>query len=54
MHTIFYLETLQGRDHLEYLSVDWKIILECMIGKYDRKVWTGYVWLRIETNDGLL
>jgi hypothetical protein len=33
MHTIFWLENLTGRDHLEDLGVDGKIILEWIVGK---------------------
>jgi hypothetical protein len=40
----------EGRDHLEDLGVDGKIILECIIGKYSGKVWTGCIWIRIETS----
>jgi hypothetical protein len=40
MHTIYWLEELNGRDHLEDLSVDGKIVLESLFGKYGGKVWT--------------
>jgi hypothetical protein len=40
------LENLKGRDHLEDLGVDGKIILEWILGKYDGKFWSGYSWLR--------
>jgi hypothetical protein len=33
MHKIFRLGNLKGRDHLEDLGVDGKIILEWMLGK---------------------
>jgi hypothetical protein len=33
MHTIFWLENLRGKDLLEDLDVDEKIILECILGK---------------------
>jgi len=33
MHTIFWFENLKGRDHLEDLDVDGKIILEWVLGK---------------------
>jgi hypothetical protein len=32
---------LKGRDHVEYLGVDGKIILEWILGKYGGRVWTG-------------
>jgi hypothetical protein len=34
MHTVFWLENLKGRDHLEDLGVDGDIILEWILGKY--------------------
>jgi hypothetical protein len=48
------LETLEGRDHSKDLGVDGTIILVKILGKYDGKVWTGFVWLRIVTNGWLL
>jgi len=36
------------------IGVDGRIILEWILGKYDGKVWTVFIWLRIGTNDGLL
>jgi hypothetical protein len=33
MHTIFWLENLKGRDHLEDLGADERIILEWILGK---------------------
>jgi len=50
----FWLETLEGRDHSKDLGVDGTIILVKILGKYDGKVWTGFVWLRIVTNGWLL
>jgi len=55
MHTEFLSETLKGRDHLEDLDVvDRRIISECILGKESGIVWTGFIWLRIGTSDGLL
>jgi hypothetical protein len=28
--------------------------LECMLGKYEGKVWSGFIWLRIGTSGELL
>jgi hypothetical protein len=50
----FWLENLKGRDHLEDLSIDGRIILERILGKYDGNIWTGFIWLRIGTSGGLL
>jgi hypothetical protein len=38
MHTIFWVENLNGRDHLEDLSVDGRIILEWVLQKYGGKM----------------
>jgi hypothetical protein len=46
------LENRKGRDHLEDLSVAGWIILEWILGKKDRKVWTGFVWVRIGISGG--
>jgi hypothetical protein len=42
MHTIFLLESLKGRDHLENLVVDGRIILEWILRKQGGKVWTRF------------
>jgi hypothetical protein len=44
---------MMGRDHLEDLGVDDRIILEWILGKYDVKVCTGFIWIRIGTSGGL-
>ena len=36
------------------LGIDGGIILELIFMKYGRKAWTGLIWLRIGTGDGLL
>jgi hypothetical protein len=33
---------------------DGKMILECILNKEGKKVWTGCIWFRIGTNGGLL
>jgi hypothetical protein len=45
---------LKGRGHLEDLGADGNIILEWMLGKYCGRMWTGCIWVRIETSGGLL
>jgi len=52
MHTIFWSENLKGRDHLEDLGVDGKI-LEWILEKKGGKVLIGCIWLRRGTNGGL-
>jgi hypothetical protein len=54
MHTVFCLEKLKVRDHLRDLSVNGKITLEWILGKYDGRMWTGCIWLRIGANGVLL
>jgi hypothetical protein len=54
MHTVFWLENLKGRDHLEDLGTDGSIILEQILGKQGGKVWTRCIWLRTGTSDRLL
>jgi len=54
MHTVFWLENLRVGDHSEDQVVDGKIILECILGRYDGREWTGFIWLRIRTNGGLM
>jgi len=46
MNTKFWSENLKGSDHSEDLGVDRRIILEYILRKYGRKVWTGFIWLR--------
>jgi hypothetical protein len=48
------MENLKGSGHLEDLSLGGKIILELILGKRGRKVWTGFIWLKIGTSGGLL
>jgi hypothetical protein len=45
---------MKGRDHPENLGVDRKIILEWILVKFGEELWTGFIWLRIETSGGLL
>jgi hypothetical protein len=42
MHTKFLLENLNGRN----LGVNVKTIIEWILAKEDRKVWTGFSWLK--------
>ena len=44
----------EGKDHLEDPGIDGKVILRWLIRKWDRGAWTGFIWLRIETGEGLL
>jgi hypothetical protein len=54
MHTKSWSKNLKKRDHWEDLGVDGRITLRWILGKAGGKVWTGCIWLRIETSGGLL
>jgi hypothetical protein len=43
---------LNGRDHSEDLGLDEEIILEWILGNWDVKVLSGYIWLRIGSRAG--
>jgi len=43
MHTIVWLKILKGREHSEDLGVDGMLILESILGKESRKLWTGCI-----------
>jgi hypothetical protein len=53
MQTQFQSENLKGKDHLEDIGEDGRIILKCTLKKYDM-VWTRFNWLRIWSNGGLV
>jgi hypothetical protein len=46
-------ENLKRRDHSDDLGVD-RIILEWNLGKENRKLWTGCMWLKTGISGGLL
>jgi hypothetical protein len=54
MHTKFWSENPNGRNHSEGLGLGERILLEWILGKQARKVWTGFAWLRIDSSGGLL
>jgi hypothetical protein len=54
MLAIFWLENLNGTGDLEDIGVDGKIALEWILEKDCGRLWTGFIWLRIGTSDGLL
>jgi hypothetical protein len=42
------------RHHWEHQDVGGWTILKLILERYDEMVWIGSIWLRIETNGGLL
>jgi len=44
---------LEGRDHLEDLDVDGRIILKWFLNKPGEISWSASIWLRININDML-
>jgi hypothetical protein len=48
------LEILNARDHSKDLGADGRIVLRWIIKKKGVRVWTGFKWLRIGTDGGLL
>jgi hypothetical protein len=45
---------LKNRDHFDDLGIDGMITLKLILKKWDGRAWTGLIWLRIRTRDGLL
>jgi hypothetical protein len=54
MGTKFRSESLKGRDNLEELGIDGWTVLKWILRQQCGRVWTGFIWLRIETGGGLL
>jgi hypothetical protein len=50
----FYWKNLKGRDNLEDVSVDGRIILKWILEKKCANVWIRCIWMRIGTSGGLL
>jgi len=54
MHTKILVWLSEERDHLEDIGVDDILILESILGRNGRKLWTGCIWFRTGTSRGLL
>jgi hypothetical protein len=50
----FWSENQKGRDHSKDIDVDWKAILEWILGKQGGKMWTAFMWVRMGTSGGTL
>ena len=45
---------MRERSDLEDRGVDVRIILKWVFKEWDKGVWTGWIWFRIEIGGGLL
>jgi len=46
MHATFWSENLTGKDHLEDLCIDGRMMIYCILKKYVR-MWTAFIFLRM-------
>jgi len=44
----------EGKDHLENLGIDERIILNCISQKWVGRAWTEFIWSRISAHDRLI
>jgi len=54
VYTEFWCRNLRERDHLGDSGIDVGIILRRISRKWNVELWTGSIWLRIETGVGHL
>jgi hypothetical protein len=54
MRVKFWSEDLKGRIYSEDPDIAVRIILEWILRKHGRRVWTGFIWLRIGTSGRFL
>jgi hypothetical protein len=53
-YNFFFLKSLEGRNLLEGIGVDGRVILKLVLKKLGGRVWTGFIWLRLGTSGGIL
>lgn len=46
-------KSFNGKDHLEEHDVDWRIILELILGKKAVRIWIAFIWLMVAASGGL-
>jgi hypothetical protein len=51
---LFNVENMKGRDRSEQSGVDRRTISKEILGKQGRRLWTGFIWLRIGSSGRLL
>jgi len=54
VYTGLWWGNLRERDHSEDPGIDGRIILRCILRKWDLAAWTGLSWLRIKKGGGHL
>jgi len=54
VYTGFWRGNLRERDHLYDPTINGRVILSCIIRKWDVRAWTGSSWLGIRTGGGYL
>ena len=45
------VEKMREKDHVGNLEVESMVIIKCAFKKRD-EAWTGFIWLRMETDEG--
>jgi hypothetical protein len=53
-HKVCWWGNLRARGHLNDVGLDGRIILKEILMEICWGVWTGFIWLRLGTSDGLL
>jgi hypothetical protein len=54
IRTDFSSEDVNESGHVEDLSIDRRAMLKLILMKYNGGVWTGFIWVGMGTNGGLL
>jgi hypothetical protein len=54
MHTAFTRGNVKERHNLQDLDIEWRIIATEVLQKYDSRVWSVLIWVRIGKIGGLL